>query len=259
IGALFSGVLSNGFGRKNTLILAAILFFISALGSAYPEMIFFAYGEPGVSLLVAFNIYRIIVVIGVGLASAIAHVYINEMRPKDVRGKMVIAYNLAVVFGQTIVYIVNWWITVGKSLDWINDIGWRLMFGSELIPAVLFFALLLFIPETPRYLALNNEYERAYNVLEKLNGSKQSAKEVLQEVKQSLNVQVEKVGLFYYGKLVLVVGLTLAILQQFIGINVILYYAPRIFESLGAGKSAAMLQTIFVGAIGVVVSLIAIR
>src|SRR5699024_2717194 len=138
-------------------------------------------------------------------------------------------------------------------------IGWRLMFGSELIPALLFFVLLLFIPETPRYLALNNEYERAYNVLEKLNGSKQSAKEVLQEVKQSLNVQVEKVGLFYYGKLDLLIWLTIAILQQFIGITVILYYAPRIFESLGAGKSAAMTQTIFGTASGVVISLISIR
>lgn len=259
LGALISGVLSNRIGRRSTLIIAAVLFFLSALGSAYPELIFFTKDEPTISLLVAFNIYRIIGGIGVGLASAIAPVYISEMSPQDIRGKMVIIYNMAVVFGQTIVYIVNWRISLGQTAEWINDIGWRMMFGSELIPAVLFFVLLIFIPETPRYLALNNEYERAYNVLEKLNGSKQSATEVLQEIKHSLSFQVEKVGLFYYGKLVLVVGFTLAVLQQFIGINIILYYAPRIFESLGAGKSASMVQTIFVGAIGVVVSFIAIR
>lgn len=259
IGALLSGLLSNGIGRRNTLVIAAILFFLSALGSAYPELLFFTTGEPSVALLVTFNIYRVIGGIGVGLASAIAPVYISEMSPQNIRGKMVIAYNMAVVFGQTIVYVVNWGIASGKSTEWINEVGWRYMFASELIPAVLFFSLLLFIPETPRYLALKQDYDKAYNVLEKLNGSKQVASETLQSIKETLNTKTDKVGIFYYGKRILIVGLTLAVLQQFIGINIILYYAPRIFESLGAGQSAAMLQTILVGAIGIAVSFIAIR
>ncbi|WP_431801560.1 sugar porter family MFS transporter [Halobacillus andaensis] len=259
IGAILSGMIANKIGRRNTLIIAAVLFFLSALGSAYPELIFFTAGEPSVALLVTFNIYRILGGIGVGIASAIAPVYISEMSPQNVRGKMVVLYNMAVVFGQTVVYIVNWRIAMGRPLEWINETGWRYMFASELIPAALFFFLLLFIPETPRYLALKNDYDKAYNILEKLNGSKQTASETLQNIKISLNTKTEKVGLFYYGKLVLIVGVTIAALGQFIGINIILYYAPRIFESLGAGRSASMLQTIFVGAIGVIVSLIAVR
>ncbi|MDT8859255.1 sugar porter family MFS transporter [Alkalihalobacillus sp. MEB130] len=259
IGAIISGMLSNKIGRRNTLVIAAVLFFLSALGSAYPEILFFTVGEPSLALLVTFNIYRIIGGIGVGLASAIAPMYISEMSPANIRGKLVVLYNLAVVFGQTIVYVVNWRIASGQTSDWINDIGWRYMFASELIPATLFFGLLLFIPETPRYMALKKDYDKAFNLLEKINGSKQIASETLQQIKQSLNTSTEKVNIFYYGKRVLIVGMTLAVLCQFIGINIILYYAPRIFESLGADASTSMFQTIFVGVISVVVSLIAVR
>ncbi|WP_079476740.1 sugar porter family MFS transporter [Marinococcus halophilus] len=259
IGALISGLIANSIGRRNTLIIAATLFALSALGSAYPELFFFTRGEPTLSLLITFNLYRILGGIGVGLASAIAPVYISEMSPQHIRGKLVVLYNMAVVFGQTVVYIVNWGIVRGQSSAWVDDTGWRLMFASELVPAALFFLLLLFIPETPRYLALKNADTQAYNVLEKLQGSKEAASRTLSSIQESLNTKTQKVNLFYYGKLVLAVGFTIAVLQQFIGINIILYYAPRIFESLGAGQSASMLQTILVGAIGVVVSLIAIR
>lgn len=259
IGAVLSGFLSNNIGRRNTLVIAAILFALSALGSAYPELLFFTPGEPSLSLLITFNLYRILGGIGVGLASAIAPVYISEMSPQHIRGRLVVLYNMAVVFGQTVVYVVNWRITLGQPPAWINETGWRYMFASELIPAALFFFLLLFIPETPRYLALKNKDEKALSILEKLQGSKESAGKTLESIRYTLNTQAEKVNIFYYGKLVIMVGIALAVLQQFIGINVILYYAPRIFESLGAGQSASMLQTVLVGVIGVIVSLIAIR
>lgn len=259
IGAFLSGFLSNNIGRRNTLIIAAVLFALSALGSAYPELFFFTAGEPTLSLLVTFNLYRILGGIGVGLASAIAPVYISEMSPQHIRGRLVVLYNMAVVFGQTVVYVVNWLITLDRSGAWINETGWRYMFASELLPAGLFFLLLFFIPETPRYLALKNEEDRAFNVLEKLHGSKQVADRTLDNIKHTLRVQNQKFNIFYYGKKVLIVGITIAMLQQFIGINVILYYAPRIFESLGAGQSASMLQTVLVGVIGVTVSLLAIR
>nr|WP_158738065.1 sugar porter family MFS transporter [Alteribacillus sp. YIM 98480] len=259
IGALISGLLSNSIGRRNTLVIAAVLFSLSALGSAYPELLFFTYGEPSLELLVTFNIYRIIGGIGVGLASAIAPVYISEMSPSKIRGRMVILYAVSVVFGQTVVYVVNWLISLGRTSEWINDIGWRLMFASELIPAALFFFLLLFIPETPRYLALKHEYDKAYNLLEKVNGSKQIASETLQQIKHSMNTKTEKVSLFHYGKLVLLVGMAVAIFQQIIGINIVMYYAPRIFENLGADSSTSMFQTIFVGLISVVATLTAIR
>lgn len=259
IGALFSGFLSNKIGRRNTLIMAAILFGVSALGSAYPELFFFTAGKPTLPLLATFNIYRILGGIGVGFASAIAPVYISEMSPQHVRGKLVVLYNMAVVFGQTVVYIVNWLISLDRSEVWVHKTGWRYMFASELIPAVLFFLLLFFIPKTPRYLALKNEDIKAINVLEKLYGSKKIAKQTLANIKYTLSTQSEKINLFYYGKKVLIVGIVIAMLQQFIGINVIIYYAPRIFESLGAGQSASMLQTVLVGTIGVTISLLAIR
>ncbi|WP_079474078.1 sugar porter family MFS transporter [Marinococcus halophilus] len=259
IGAFLSGKLSNNIGRRNTLIIAAILFAISALGSAYPELFFFTVGDPTLSLLVTFNLYRILGGIGVGLASAIAPVYISEMSPQHIRGRLVVLYNMSVVVGQTVVYIVNWLITLDQPVSWINETGWRYMFASELFPAALFFFLLFFIPETPRYLAIKHQESKAFNVLEKLHGSKQTADEILGSIKYTLRVQSEKFNLFYYGKKVLIVGITIAMLQQFIGINVILYYAPRIFESLGAGQSTSMLQTVLVGVIGVVISLLAIR
>ncbi|WP_332631622.1 sugar porter family MFS transporter [Halalkalibacter flavus] len=259
IGAIISGLLSNRIGRRNTLIIAAVLFFLSALGSAYPELLFFTLGEPSLALLITFNIYRILGGIGVGLASAIAPIYISEMSPQNIRGRMVVLYSMSVVLGQTVVYIVNWLISLGQTREWINEIGWRLMFASELIPAALFFFLLLFIPETPRYIALKHDYDKAYSLLEKINGSKQVASETLQQIKHSINTSTEKVSLFHYGKLVLFVGMAVAIFQQIIGINIIMYYAPRIFENLGADPSTSMLQTIFVGAIGVVVSLLTIK
>ncbi|WP_285845025.1 sugar porter family MFS transporter [Oceanobacillus profundus] len=259
VGALFSGILSNNIGRRNTLIIAAILFAVSSFGSAYPELFFFTVGEPTVSLLITFNIYRIIGGIGVGLASAIAPVYISEMSPQHVRGRLVVMYNMAVVFGQTVVYIVNWLITLGRPGSWVHEIGWRYMFASEIVPAVLFFGLLFLIPESPRYLALKNKEKRALNVLEKLYGTKQAAYKTLENIKDTLRIQNENFNIFYYGKTVLIVGIAIAMLQQFIGINIILYYAPRIFESLGAGQSASMLQTVLVGLIGVVVSFIAMR
>ncbi|SDH76151.1 MFS transporter, SP family, xylose:H+ symportor [Alteribacillus persepolensis] len=259
IGAVISGVIANSIGRRNTLIIAAVLFFLSALGSAYPEILFFTAGEPSLALLITFNLYRILGGIGVGLASAIAPVYISEMSPPNIRGKMVVTYNMSVVIGQTVVYVVTWFIVLGKTGEWINDIGWRYMFASELIPAAVFFILLLFIPETPRYMALKHDYDKAYNLLEKINGSKQIAGETLQQIKHSLNTSTEKVSLFYYGKLVLFVGFAVAVLQQFIGINIIMYYAPRIFANLGADASTSMFQTIFIGAIGVLVSFLAIK
>lgn len=259
LGAIISGLLSNSIGRRKTLIIAAVLFFLSALGSAYPELLFFDVGEPNLLLLITFNFYRIIGGMGVGLASAIAPVYISEMSPQHIRGQLVVIYTVSVMFGETVVYSVNWLITLGRSMEWINDLGWRFMFASELIPASLFFILLLFIPETPRFLALKNNYKEAFNILERLNNSKKAAEETLQQIKDSLNTSTTKVRLFYYGKKVVIVGIFLAVLQQFIGINAIHYYAPRIFQSLGADQSTSMFQTIFVGALGVIAAIIAVR
>jgi MFS transporter, SP family, xylose:H+ symportor len=259
IGGLISGYFASKFGRKNSLIIAAVLFFLSALGSAYPEFLFFTKGEPSLALLFMFNIYRIIGGIGVGLASAITPMYISEIAPADIRGKMVSFNQFMIIFGMLVVYFVNWGIANGQSIEWINDIGWRYMFGSEAIPALLFGLLLFFVPETPRYLAMQNQNEKALKVLTKINGATE-AKSIFNEIKNnvrlSANSKTEKI--YAYGKLVIVVGILLSVFQQFVGINVALYYAPRIFESMGAAKDASMLQTIVMGLVNVIFTVVAI-
>lgn len=255
IGGLISGFFSSKIGRKRSLIVASILFFLSALGSAYPEFLFFTKDNPTIGLLFAFNFYRIIGGIGVGLASAVVPMYIGEIAPADIRGRLVSFNQFAIIFGMLVVYFVNWGITRGESLAWINDIGWRYMFASEAIPALLFGLLLLLVPETPRYLALNNQDDRALTVLTKINGA-ETAKVILSDIKTTLHLSSGK--LFSFGKKVIVIGILLSVFQQFVGINVVLYYAPRIFESLGAAKDASMLQTIVMGLVNVIFTVLAI-
>ncbi len=257
IGGILSGFVSNRLGRKKSLLIAAILFFISALGSGYPETLFFQKGEPSMGLLYMFNIYRIIGGIGVGLASAVCPMYIGEIAPANIRGQLVSFNQFAIIFGMLIVYFVNWGIARGQSIEWINNIGWRYMFASEALPAALFGFLVLFVPETPRYLALTNKDERALDVLTKVIGNKEKARNILMEIKETL-VEKTKASIFSYGKTVIIIGILLSVFQQFVGINVALYYAPRIFESMGAEKDASMMQTIIMGTVNVIFTILAI-
>ncbi len=256
IGGLISGIASSRLGRKKALILASVLFFLSALGSSYPEFLFFTKGEPTMGLLIAFNLYRILGGIGVGLASAVVPMYIGEIAPPDVRGRMVSFNQFAIIFGMLVVYFVNWGIARGQSIEWINDIGWRWMFGSEAIPAFLFGSLLFLVPETPRYLAMRSHEDKALAVLEKING-REKAIQTLTEIKESVKSAAGG-KIWAYGKVVIIVGILLSVFQQFVGINVVLYYAPRIFESMGVAKDASMLQTVVMGLVNVVFTVLAI-
>ncbi|MCW0483432.1 D-xylose transporter XylE [Gaoshiqia sediminis] len=255
IGGALSGLLSSRFGRKKSLMLAAGLFFLSALGSGAPEFLFFTKGEPTMGLLYMFNFYRIIGGIGVGLASAVCPMYIGEIAPADIRGRLVSINQFAIIFGMLVVYFVNWGIANGQSLEWINTIGWRRMFTSEAIPAGIFGVLLFFVPETPRYLALNHQDDKALSILTRINGIDQ-AKIILQEIKGT--VEKSSAKLLSYGVTIIVIGILLSVFQQFVGINVALYYAPRIFESMGAEKDASMLQTVVMGLVNVIFTVVAI-
>lgn len=257
IGGFVSGYFASNFGRKYSLVIAAILFILSALGSAYPEFLFFTKGEPSMGLLIMFNIYRIIGGIGVGLASAVSPMYIGEMAPAKIRGTLVSLNQFAIILGMLVVYFVNWGIANGQTVEWLNDIGWRYMFLSEAIPAVLFLILLFTVPETPRYLVLKNQDEKALSILNKLY-EKAVAKATLFEIKSSFHNNKGKSKLFSFGKAIVIIGIMLSVFQQFVGINVALYYAPRIFESMGAGRDASMVQTIIMGLVNVVFTLIAI-
>jgi SP family xylose:H+ symportor-like MFS transporter len=255
IGGLISGWIASRLGRKKALFLAAILFILTALGSGNPEFMLFTKGHPSIGVLIMFNFYRILGGIGIGLASAVSPIYISEIAPADIRGKLVSLNQFAIVFGILVVYFVNWGIAKGQTLEWINSTGWRWMFVSGTIPAGLFALLLFLVPETPRYLALVGKDDKALKVLQKINGQDR-AKQILQEIKAT--VEKSSGNLFSFGKTVVVIGVLLSIFQQFVGINVAMYYAPRIFESMGAAKDASMLQTVVMGLVNAVFTVIAI-
>lgn len=257
IGGALSGVISSRLGRKKSLFVAATLFFISALGSGFPEVFFFTPGKPTIGLLLMFNFYRIIGGIGVGLASAVCPMYIGEIAPAEIRGRLVSFNQFAIIFGMLVVYFVNWGIAKGEPIEWINTTGWRYMLASGSIPAALFGVLLLFVPESPRYLVLVGKDSKALDVLGKINTSKEKAQSILSEIKGTVTEKT-KAKLFSYGKKVILVGVLLSVFQQFVGINVALYYAPRIFESMGAAKDASMLQTIIMGLVNVIFTVVAI-
>jgi MFS transporter, SP family, xylose:H+ symportor len=255
IGGAISGLFASGIGRKKTLIVAAVLFFLSALGSAHPEFLFFKEGEPSMGVLYMFNFYRIMGGIGVGLASAVCPVYIGELAPANIRGRLVSLNQFAIIFGMLVVYFVNWGIAGGQTIEWINEVGWRRMFLSEAIPAGLFGILLFFVPESPRYLSMVHRDDEALKILTKVNGAER-ARQILAEIKSTVEHHSGK--LLSYGKTVIVIGILLSVFQQFVGINVALYYAPRIFESMGAAKDASMLQTVVMGVINVLFTVLAI-
>lgn len=256
IGGVFGGLISKKMGRKNGLILAAILFLISAIGSAIPEIFIKPIGQADHTFFYIFIVYRIIGGIGVGLASMLSPLYIAEIAPANSRGKLVSMNQFAIIFGMLIVYFVNYYIAKQGDVSWLNAIGWRWMFASEVIPALLFLVLLFFVPDTPRSLVLKAKPEKALEVLIKVNGAEQANK-ILEDIKSTVTDHSAK--LFSYGGAVIIIGILISVFQQFVGINVVLYYAPEIFKSMGSGSDTALLQTIIVGTVNLFFTVIAIQ
>lgn len=261
IGGALSGLLASRFGRKRSLVMAALLFFISAVGSWRPESGILPYGEASLPLLVVFNIYRIIGGIGVGLASAVCPMYIAEISPAKIRGTLVSCNQFAIIFGMLVVYFVNYLIRnhLGDTSEAIQAamvrIGWRRMFLSEAFPAGAFCLLILLVPETPRFLALRGNDTKAFAVLERINGTA-AARAILDDIKATVHEKRER--LFAYGTAVVVIGVLLSFFQQAVGINVVLYYAPRIFENMGASGDTSMLQTVVMGIVNIIFTVVAI-
>ncbi len=270
IGSALSGLLATNLGRKKSLIIAGLLFFVSALGSMDPEFLFFEYGQPTYSLLLMFNVYRIIGGIGVGLASAICPMYIGEVAPSNIRGMLVSWNQFAIIFGQLVVYFVNFFIlgdhvqplveemgrgiaAINPAAQWTVTTGWRYMFGSEAVPAGLFALLICFVPETPRYLVSIGQDDKALSILSKING-KSRATQILQDIKDTMVVKTEK--LLTYGWMCIFVGIMLSVFQQAVGINAVLYYAPRIFGDMGMENP--MVITVFMGVVNILFTLVAI-
>ena len=271
IGSALSGLFASNLGRKKSLVAAGIFFFLSALGSYYPEFLFFERGHADFNLLIAFNLYRVLGGIGVGLASAICPMYIAEVAPSNIRGTLVSWNQFAIIFGQLVVYFVNFMILgdhtnplIEKTAEgiyavlptsdaWTIATGWRYMFVSEAVPAGLFTLLVCFVPETPRYLALSGRDDSALAVLSRINGAAK-AKTILAEIKATADEKTER--LFTYGVMVIFVGIMLSVFQQAVGINAVLYFAPRIFESMNMGNP--MVQTVIMGIVNISFTLVAV-
>ncbi len=247
VGAAGAGVLSDLFGRKKILLLAAVLFLVSSVGSAIPRNV------------AEFVFARILGGVGVGMASMLSPLYIAEIAPARIRGRMVSLNQLAIVGGMMVVYYVNAWIAQAGDNAWNVATGWRWMFGSETLPALLFFVLLFLVPESPRWLTKQGREDEAREVLTRVGG-RQGADIQMREIRDAIAeesgslAQLVEPGM----RIALMIAVVLAVLQQITGINVILYYAPEIFKSAGVKATQAIGDTVTVGIVNMLFTLVAI-
>ena len=258
-GALAAGALSDKFGRKRLLILAAILFAVTSIGNA---------------LATNFDIFiawRILGGVAIGLASSLSPMYISEVAPAQMRGKLVSINQLTIVIGVLAAQLINWYLVrnlpVGATDEfiknsWFGQQGWRWMFGLTAAPSILFFLGMLFVPESPRWLAKNGKSDRARSVLKRIGGEKYAddamaeinstlAKEEIQRVRFSdlLDPKMRKV---------LVLGVTLAVFQQWCGINVIFNYAEDIFKAAGYDISTVLKNIAWTGSVNLAFTFVAL-
>jgi SP family arabinose:H+ symporter-like MFS transporter len=254
---MVAGPISDRIGRRPTLKIAAVLFALSAIASAL---------APGFQTLV---IARMVGGLGVGAALIIAPMYIAEIAPASIRGRMVSFNQLNIVIGISTAFFSNYLILkLGQTdLSWaeslrFGDWGWRWMLGIEALPAILYFFALLFVPESPRWLAMRGRDDEAHDVLERVSGSEQAAID-LRTVKESIDVEAGQSGisikaLFHPSmKLVLTIGISVGILQQITGINSVFFYSPMIFEQSGIGTNASFMQAVLVGLVNLVFTIAA--
>ncbi len=257
-GAITSGLFSDRFGRKWLLVISALLFIISAIGTGTT------------SSFNLFIFYRIIGGIGIGLASNLSPMYIAEISPAKIRGKFVSLNQLTIVIGILLAQIVNLMIadpvapnaTDNEILaSWNGQWGWRWMFWAEIIPSGLFFVLMFFVPESPRWLSQNGYENKASNILEKIGGLEYAKKE-LSNVAKTVTSPIKKIG---FGQLlkpelrsVLIIGVVLAVFQQWCGINIIFNYAEEIFEAAGYGVSDILFNIVVTGSVNLIFTFVAI-
>ncbi len=248
LGAAGAGAISDRFGRKKVLILAAVLFFVSALGTAVP------------TTLTLFILFRLLAGLAIGAASISSPLYIAEITPARIRGRMVSVNQFAIVSGISVVFFVNYFIALQGDALWNQEHGWRWMFASGAFPALVLLVLLFLVPESPRWLTKQGREEQALGILTRVNGSDQARTELAQ-IKEALGRESGALGqLVQPGlKSVLVIGIALAVLQQITGINVFLYFGTEIFKKMGSETNAALLQNIIVGVVNLSFTIVAIR
>ncbi|SBW06237.1 sugar porter family MFS transporter [uncultured Dysgonomonas sp.] len=259
-GVMCAGVLSDNFGRKKTLLVAAILFSISAVGCAISS---------------DFNhlvMARVVGGIGIGVVSIISPLYISEISVAEYRGRLVSLYQLAVTVGFLGAYLVNYAL-LNYSINGAEQLSnptlyhifhsevWRSMLGMAVIPALLFFVVIFFIPESPRWLILKNRDVRAESILKHIYGSVESAAYEMNETKKVIGSETKsnwrillKPGITK----AVIIGVAIAMLGQFMGVNAVLYYGPSIFESSGLSGDDSLFYQVIVGLVNMLTTILAI-
>ena len=257
VGVSFAGWLSDRYGRKKVLLLAATLFTLSALGCTL---------SGSFSVLV---IFRMVGGMGVGIASMLSPMYISEISPPSIRGRLVALYQLAITIGILISYLVNAWLLDNSFSDELpghplstlvfRSEVWRAMLGMESIPAILFFILLCLVPESPRWLLINGKSDRAMAILLKTSGREEAQQEVM-DIQETIEIKKNKISMLLSPgiRLALFLGISLAVLQQFTGIDAIIYYGPSIMVSAGFELNDALGSQTVIGAINMAFTLLAI-
>ncbi|MEB3286271.1 MAG: sugar porter family MFS transporter [Vampirovibrionales bacterium] len=247
LGASTAGVLSDWLGRKNILIFSAVLFSISAIATAVPN---------DINLFV---LMRILGGFAIGISSVLCPLYISEVAPAAIRGRLVSLNQLAIVTGFLVVYFSNLCIAGFGDEAWKLEYGWRWMFGSSFIPSALFLLMLFFVPETPRWLSKQGKTEAAFDVLHKIGG-KAYADNALSEIVHTVEEESGSLGqLLQPGfRRAMGIAMMLGILSQVTGINAIMYYAPIIFQKTGNGTGSALLSTVLVGAVNLLFTFVAL-
>ncbi len=244
IGALTIGKLADKYGRRKVLFFLAILYFISAIGSSLADNWY------------VFLAFRLVGGLGVGGASVVSPMYIAEISPAKIRGRLVAVAQLNIVFGILLAYLSNY-IIVGLNL---GQIEWRWMFGVEAVPAILFFLLLFTTPRSPRWLIINNFVDEAKIVLEKCGSDSGSVEDEITKIQKSLDLEHHSIKEPFFTKKYrtpIMLAVLLALFNQLSGINAILYYAPDIFDMAGFGKNSALLNSMGVGSVNLIFTLLA--
>ena len=257
-GSILSGGLSDKFGRKRLLIFSGFMFTLSAVGTGWAQ----GYN--------AFIIYRLIGGVGIGLASNLSPMYIAEVSPANVRGRFVSINQLTIVIGILAAQVINYLIADTMATEvsredilasWNGQWGWRWMFWAETIPAFMFFLFMFIVPESPRWLVKNSSEQKAENILTKIGGSDYS-QTVLPQIRQSLVHEIKTVHfseLFEKNMLkILIIGVVLAVFQQWCGINVIFNYAHEIFTQAGYSVSGMLFNIVITGIVNLAFTFVAI-
>lgn len=242
-GCLIAGTISDRYGRKPGLMLSAFLFAVSATGVALSHTLFWFVG------------FRIIGGLGVGMASMLSPMYIAEVSPAEVRGRMVSVNQLTIVIGILLTYYINYLLASGPQ-------GWRWMFGCGLVPSVLFLVGMFFVPESPRWLVSKGKEQKSEKILRRIGGAAYAGEVIagVRETAVSSGDPARSGWSLLFSKRwmpVLMIGIVLAVFQQFCGINVVFFYAPDIFARTGASVQSQLLQTVAVGAVNLVFTLLA--